>query len=839
MTMENDGWRTTRANKRTTHNLFLSDVAANDVAAMTTRLQHTRRYGFTTARRPCFSSFEAHFFRGFCRVQDRRCSHRTFDSEGEALNVFPLGADPVKRTHVPIGVLRSSFLFVPAAFAYCFEAQDIRNPSKPRSTAKDATRQLKVFGQLGEEFILQEGESHLAGKALGRSSHFSRGQKSDMSGRDLPSRFGAMGISPSPRHYEEGRRYDQHHRMAPQPQPQQQSQSPPVQTPPQHQQPLPPLDAPLGSNDRPMFPDARQNEISGGGGTSGAPTSRRRPLPPSLPHPYAYQEQQQSQAQHYRWSQSQPPLPSPSGGYPAESYQGALTPYDGDDHNGRSQFALSRPASHPYRAEGGERRMLPAPNNVTPPPDNSCRHHHYSGVATTRSQSHLHRSRPSPRSAHYEDDAYVCHQNHHAYDGDEYYYDPKPNSQNCSWQPHGCQEQQCRPAPSPRSRRRSSLEDFRDDDNERFHMERRVEPVPSSPAGRLASPRRRRQPPVDDTYDGYFGQDEDIDDNYRRRVVYSPSVESEISTRSAASRRQIRPNRSRHAAPPPSPRDFYDGDIYGFDCAPSRRDRSRASRNAPAFARRRLQDPFIVEEEEGLYDIVEVQYPSILRRSPKQLHADFERRVTFSPSTELPDEDSYASQRSIGSRSMASVSVAHGVLATSMTGDRTSLLETRRIQEESEARQQVVAEIRQAIEMRDSARDVRDIEFWERQIRMLNQALRKLGSSPRALTGLSDAYSGGRDLSTSSSWQSEETLSRTSAISGRSGGTTRGIRRGDEYDVAQIVSSIPAKNIKVRAPSNLNEGHQLTLQRGGETIVVTVPRGGVRVGEVFTVYVGR
>lgn len=37
MTMENDGWRTTRANKRTTHNLFLSDVAANDVAAMTTR----------------------------------------------------------------------------------------------------------------------------------------------------------------------------------------------------------------------------------------------------------------------------------------------------------------------------------------------------------------------------------------------------------------------------------------------------------------------------------------------------------------------------------------------------------------------------------------------------------------------------------------------------------------------------------------------------------------------------------------------------------------------------------------------------------------------------------
>ena len=246
-----------------------------------------------------------------------------------------------------------------------------------------------------------------------------------------------------------------------------------------------------------------------------------------------------------------------------------------------------------------------------------------------------------------------------------------------------------------------------------------------------------------------------------------------------------------------------------------------------------MQDPFIVEEEEGLYD-VEVQYPSILRRSPKQLHADFERRVTFSPSTELPDEDSYASQRSIGSRSAASVSVAHGVLTTSMTGDRTSSLETRRIQEESEARQQIVAEIRQAMEMRDSARDVRDVEFWERQIGMLNQALRKLGSSPRAFTGLSDAYSGGRELSTSSSWQSDS--SRTSAISGRSGGTTRGIRRGDEYDIAEIVSSIPTKNIKVRAPSNLNEGHQLTLRRGGETMIATVPRGGVRAGEVFTVW---
>lgn len=717
-----------------------------------------------------------------------------------------------------------------------------------------------------------------------------------MGGRDLPSRFGAMGISSSPRHHEEGRRYNQHHRMAPQPQ----SQPPPVQTPPQHQQqavppqplpplptsggagprPLPPLVAPLGGNDRPMFPDARQNEIpvSGGGGgmsssTSGTPTTRRRPLPPPLSRPYAYQQEQQYHPQHYQrsqlqsQSQSQTPLPSPRGGYPAESYHGPLTSYDGDDGNGKSQFALSRPTSHPYGSEESERRMVPATNNVAPPPDDSYRHPHYSDVPETRPQPHLHRSHPSPRSAHYEDDAYVYRQDHHQqqhHDGDEYYYESKFNSQNySSWQPHGRQDQQYRPAPSPRSRRRSSLEDFRDDDNNRFQMERRKGPVPSSPArrGGLASPRRRRQPPMD-TYDGYFGHDDDVDDDdddYRRRIVYSPSVESDISTKSATSRRQVRPNRSRHAAPAPSPRNFCDDDMYEVDRAPSRRDRllrspaiepSRTSRNASVYDNgpRRLQDPFIVEEEEDLYD-VEIYYPSILRQSPRQLHADLGRRVTFSPSTELPDEDSYASQRSICSRSTASASVAHGVITSSMPGGRTSSLETRRMQEESEARQQVVAEIRQAMEMRDSARDVRDVEFWERQIITLNRALRKLGSSPRTFTGSSShAYSGGRDLLTSSSLQNEETSSRTSSISGRSSGTARGIRRGevfsvhpqeDEFHLAETSALIPTKNIKVRAPSNLNEGHQLTLRRGGETIVATVPRGGVRAGEVFTVCVSR
>ena len=43
------------------------------------------------------------FMRHFASPMVGRCSHRTFDSDGEALNVFSSSdADPVKRMHVPI-----------------------------------------------------------------------------------------------------------------------------------------------------------------------------------------------------------------------------------------------------------------------------------------------------------------------------------------------------------------------------------------------------------------------------------------------------------------------------------------------------------------------------------------------------------------------------------------------------------------------------------------------------------------------------------------------------------------------------------------------------------------
>ena len=640
-----------------------------------------------------------------------------------------------------------------------------------------------------------------------------------------------------------------------------------------------------------MFPDARQNHISsgagGGGGmplssTSGASPSRRRPLPPSpsSSRPHSCQQQQQCPPQHYQSSQSQPPPPSPRGAYATESYHGSLAPYEGNNGGERSQFALSLPSRYPYETERSERRVAPLDD-----------HHrqHYGGDG--HGPSHRYRAQPSPRSGYYVDEAHVDHRYQQHHGNDEHFSDTK---QNYAGQPYGFQDQQYGPVPSPRPRGRSSVEEFRDDVDDRFHiMERRRRPLPSSPAGRggLASPRGRSQPQTQSRHGGYYsnGEDDSVDDEYHRRIDYCPSVESDISIRSAVSTRQSRSHRS-HAALPQSLRDFDDDDAYEVDYAPSRRDRlhspavppsrrSSSSRVASVYnsGRRRMQDPYIVEKEEDLYD-VEVHYPSILRRSPRQSYDDLGRRVTFSPSTELPDEDSYASQRSIGSRSTASASLAHGVITSPLPGSRTTSLGTKRMYEESGARQQIVAEIRQAMEMRDSARDVRDVEFWGKQIKTLNRALRKLGSSPSSFTGSSsDAYSGGRDLLASSSWQSEEASSRASAISGRSsivrvkaptdlpggheftamvhGSEIRatvprgGVRRGetfsvhpedDDFDLAEISSSIQAvKNIKVRAPSNLKEGHQLTLRRDGETIVATVPRGGVRAGEVFTVCVSR
>ena len=54
----------------------------------------------------------------------------------------------------------------------------------------------------------------------------------------------------------------------------------------------------------------------------------------------------------------------------------------------------------------------------------------------------------------------------------------------------------------------------------------------------------------------------------------------------------------------------------------------------------------------------------------------------------------------------------------------------------------------------------------------------------------------------------------------------------------RVVAPIAEEFIKVRASADLEEGDQFSLRSGDTMIVATVPRGGVRKGEVFTIGIG-
>ena len=178
--------------------------------------------------------------------------------------------------------------------------------------------------------------------------------------------------------------------------------------------------------------------------------------------------------------------------------------------------------------------------------------------------------------------------------------------------------------------------------------------------------------------------------------------------------------------------------------------------------------------------------------------------VAFSGSTEFPDEDSIASMRS---RSSSSVSILQGIAVATKSGTS----KTKRMQEESEARQQILKEIRQAMEMRDSSRSRSDVDFWELQVRSLQESLRNIGSD----------FTEGDDV--------REDRSAT-------GGVPRLVENASRR--GRVVAPIAEEFIKVRASADLEEGDQFSLRSGDTMIVATVPRGGVRKGEVFTIGIG-
>lgn len=65
-----------------------------------------------------------------------------------------------------------------------------------------------------------------------------------------------------------------------------------------------------------------------------------------------------------------------------------------------------------------------------------------------------------------------------------------------------------------------------------------------------------------------------------------------------------------------------------------------------------------------------------------------------------------------------------------------------------------------------------------------------------------------------------------------------GVFKGDTFSIRLPAEVVDHPSIvKVRAPASLPEGYKFTAKMDDQTIVATVPPGGVKKGEIFTVEV--
>ena len=241
-----------------------------------------------------------------------------------------------------------------------------------------------------------------------------------------------------------------------------------------------------------------------------------------------------------------------------------------------------------------------------------------------------------------------------------------------------------------------------------------------------------------------------------------------------------------------------------------------------------------------------------------------DRGVTFSPSTEIP----VPSQSSSGFQDVME--------SSQYTEDRTyskRLADAALMKEQSEARHQILREVRQAMEMRDISTEADDRSFWEKQIATLNNSLKRLcslhASTPteqstsfvdKSSTSFTTGESADNTWSTPSPVQSNFTTVKVQApenlpaghfftvrLSGRVLKATvpnGGVRRGDIFSIRIPLDPVepvtplqvpsPA-SVKVRAPASLPEGYRFTAKMGDRTIVATVPSGGVLKGQIFSV----
>jgi hypothetical protein len=247
------------------------------------------------------------------------------------------------------------------------------------------------------------------------------------------------------------------------------------------------------------------------------------------------------------------------------------------------------------------------------------------------------------------------------------------------------------------------------------------------------------------------------------------------------------------------------------------------------------------------------------RKEPKEFVIDIAqsfddyREVTFSPSTEAP-----------GRTSLASVSHA--------SDDHLKrIADANLMKEQSEARHQILKEIRQAMEMRDLTRDSTDRQFWDRQVSTLNASLQRLWDHHIAHNGgvgggseygrhfndvstmpvnIPDARAAVNNYTTVKV-QAPDNLPAGHQFTIRVNGKPMkaqvpagGVRKGDVFTIRIPLNATPttpgaagaaSSTIKVRAPASLPAGYRFTAKMGDRTIVATVPPGGVQKGEIFAV----
>lgn len=193
----------------------------------------------------------------------------------------------------------------------------------------------------------------------------------------------------------------------------------------------------------------------------------------------------------------------------------------------------------------------------------------------------------------------------------------------------------------------------------------------------------------------------------------------------------------------------------------------------------------------------------------RQKEHDSLYEVSFSPSTDLPLEQFDLLNETESSCSSIE-KYAKRVIGANL------------LKEQSEARHQIMCEIRQANEMRKTATDDSDRIFWNKQLDTLNVSLKNL-------------------FSVQSSTAIQEPLSsRTNfeLADGRREVLECVTSEYDQTPATPTTLSPPtptAATIKVRAPEDLSGGHQFTVRVDGKPIVLKVPEGGVLKGDCFSI----